>query len=152
MCLSMRILLTPVAVLFEFNFRLNFYSLQYWLIHIAVMLVALKVWFAVSLYAGVPPANISTYFLHLRNHKELVWMAGWVLTASPTELSSELMALLALRKHTASLEVSEAVDTLHLAQIWCRLFQTQSHILQTLIVTHGDCVTKHFSGVHLHLL
>lgn len=44
-------------------------------------------------------------------------MAGWVLTASPTELSSELMALLALRKHTANLEVSEAVDTLHPAQI-----------------------------------
>lgn len=44
-------------------------------------------------------------------------MAGWVLTASSTELSSELMALLALRQHTVSLEVSEAVDTLHPAQI-----------------------------------
>lgn len=68
----MRILLTPVAILFEFNFILNFYSLQYWLIHLSVMLVVLKVWFAVSCYAGVPPVNISTYFLHLRNHKELV--------------------------------------------------------------------------------
>lgn len=74
----MRILLTPVAILFEFNFILNFYSLQYWLIHLSVMLVVLKVWFAVSCYAGVPPVNISTYFHNLRNHKELVWMAGWV--------------------------------------------------------------------------
>lgn len=42
-------------------------------------------------------------------------MAGWVLTASSTDLSSQLMALLALRQHPASLEVSEAADTLHFA-------------------------------------
>lgn len=137
----MRILLTPVAVLFKFNFKLNFYRLLYRLIRIAVLLIVLiKVWFAVLFYAGIPLANISAYFLHLRNHKELVWAAGWVLTASLTELSSELMALLAHRQHPASFKVSEAVDALHPAQIWCKLFPVTKP-LQTLPVIHVVCVT-----------
>lgn len=77
-----------------------------------MLALPIKVWFAMSLYASVQLANISACFLHLRNHRELVW----VLTASLTELPSKLMALLALRQLPASLKVSEAVDVLCPAQ------------------------------------
>lgn len=74
-----------------------------------MLALLIKVWFSMSLYASVQLANISTCFLHLRNHMELVW----VLTASLTELPSMLMALLALRQLREFESISEAVDILY---------------------------------------